>query len=79
MYDHAAYTHTHSIYTSSIYIQTTGTVVVFTLDRSFYPTTSAVPPVSFLIPHLREIQSLVTDCETEKNQALKNHGRQIKC
>ena len=31
-------------------------VVVFTLNRSFYPTTSAVPPVSFLILHPREIQ-----------------------
>ena len=30
-------------------------VVVFILNRSFYPTTSAVPPVSFLI-HPREIQ-----------------------
>ena len=28
-------------------------VVVFTLNRSFYPTTSAVPPVSFLILHPR--------------------------
>ena len=27
------------------------TTVVFTLNRSFYPTTSAVPPVSFLIFH----------------------------
>ena len=43
-------------------------VVVFTLKRSFYPTTSAVPPVSFLILHRREIQnSVVTDSETEKN------------
>ena len=33
-------------------------VVVFTLNRSFYHTTSAVPPVSFLIPHPREIQVL---------------------
>ena len=32
-------------------------VVVFTLNRSFYPTTSAVPPVSFLILHPREILS----------------------
>ena len=30
-------------------------VVVFTLNRSFYPTTSAVLPVSFLILHPREI------------------------
>ena len=33
-------------------------VVVFTLNRSFYPATSAVPPVSFLIIRPREIQIL---------------------
>ena len=33
-------------------------VVVFTLNRSLYPTTSAVPPESFLILHAREIQTL---------------------
>ena len=33
-------------------------VVVFTLHRSFYPTTSAVPPVSFLILYARDIQIL---------------------
>ena len=33
-------------------------VVVFTLNRSFYPTTLAVPPVSFLILRPREIQIL---------------------
>ena len=43
-------------------------VVVFTLNRYFYPTTSAVPPVSFLILHHREINYVVTDSETEKNQ-----------
>ena len=32
--------------------------VVFTLNRSFYPRTSAVPPVPFLILHPREIQIL---------------------
>ena len=32
------------------------TVVVFALNRSFYATTSAVPPVSFLILHPRQIQ-----------------------
>ena len=56
-------------------------VVVFTSTRSFYPT-SAVPPVSFLILHPREIpgiNSVVTDSETEKNQTLKIQGRQIKC
>ena len=31
-------------------------VVVFTLNRYFYPTTSAEPPVSFLILHPRDIQ-----------------------
>ena len=54
-------------------------IVVFTLNRSFYPTTSAVPPVSFLILDPREIQILWSDSETEKNQTLKNQGRQIKC
>ena len=49
--------------------------VVFTLNRSFYPTISAVPPVSFLILHPREIQILWSDSETEKNQTLKNQGR----
>ena len=45
-------------------------VVVFTLNRSFCPTTSA-PPVSFLI-HPREIPGtnyVVTDSETEKNRS----------
>ena len=55
-------------------------VVVFTLNRSFYPTTSAVPPVSSLILHPRDTNSVVTDSETDKNQtSLKNQGRQIKC
>ena len=31
----------------------TDAVVVFTFNRSFYPTTSAAPPVSFLILHPR--------------------------
>ena len=55
-------------------------VVAFALNRSFYPT-SAVPPVSFLILHPREIpiQNLWSDSETEKNQTLKNQGRKIKC
>ena len=72
-------------------------VVVFTLNRSFYPTTSAVPPVSFLILHPRdtnfrsltrvtksyllalETTEFCGQTETEKNQTLKNQGRQIKC
>ena len=33
-------------------------VVVFALNRPFYPTTSAVTPVSFLILHPREIKIL---------------------
>ena len=36
-------------------------VDVFTLNRSFYPTTSAVLPVSFLIPHPRGIQIVWSD------------------
>ena len=35
-------------------------VVVFTLNRSFYPTTSVVPPVSLLILHPRDTNSAVT-------------------
>ena len=34
-------------------------VVVFTLNRSFYPTTSAAPPVSFLILYPREILKIM--------------------
>ena len=46
-------------------------VVVFTLNPSFYPTPSAVPPVSFLILHPRAITSAaVTDSETEKPNAI---------
>ena len=41
---------------------------VFTLKRSFYPTTSAVPTVSFLILHLREIQVMWSQTVREKNQ-----------
>ena len=41
-----------------VFFQHSVVFVVFTLNRSFYPTTSAVPPVSFLILHptLGEIQ-----------------------
>ena len=46
-------------------------VVVFTFNRSFYPTTSAVPPVSFLILHPREIQILWSQTETEKPNVAK--------
>ena len=54
-------------------------VVVFALNRSFYPTTSAVPPVSFLILHPGDIQIMWSQTETEKKQTLKNQGRQTKC
>ena len=44
---------------SALFVTTDGiVVVVFTLYRSFYPTTSAIPTVSFLILHPREIQIL---------------------
>ena len=45
--------------------------VVFTLTkkRSFYPTTSAVPPVSFLILHPGDIQIMWSQTETEKTNA----------
>ena len=47
-------------YTSKYTIQSVVVVVVvvFTLNRSFHPTASAVTPVSFLILHPREIQIL---------------------
>ena len=50
-------------------------VAVFTLNRSFYPTSAAVPPVS--LPdssHERyQVQILWSqDSETEKNQTLKD-------
>ena len=41
-------------------------VVVFTLNRSFYPTTSAVHPVFVLILHPREIQILRSVSERQK-------------
>ena len=55
-------------------------IVVFTLiNRSFYPTTSAVHPVSFLILHPREIQIMWSQTvKTEKHQTKKsriNQGR----
>ena len=53
-------------------------VVVFTLNRSFYPTTSAVPPVSFLVLHPRDTKYVVTGSETEKPKAARE-CRQIKC
>ena len=44
-----------------------GVCVVFALNRSFYSSTS-VDPVSVPILHPRDTNSVVTDCETEKNQ-----------
>ena len=44
--------------TSDTFVVVVVVVDVFTLNRSFYSTTSAVPPVSFLILHRREIQIL---------------------
>ena len=48
--------------------------VVFTLNRSFYPATSAVYPVSVPI-HPTDTNSRVTDSETEKNE--QNNGELI--
>ena len=42
-------------------------VVVFTLNRSFYPTISAVNPVPVLILHPREIQTMWSQTETDNN------------
>ena len=48
-------------------VQTLGLkTVVFKFNRSFYPTTLAVPPVSFLILHPRDTNYVVTDSEKEK-------------
>ena len=44
-------------------------VFVFTLNRAFYPTTSAVPPVSFLILHTGEIQILWSRWDREETNA----------
>ena len=50
-------------------------VVVCTLSRSFYPTTSAVPPVSFLILHPREIPIMWSQTVRQKNQTLIKVGK----
>ena len=42
--------------------------VVFALNRSFYPTTSAVPPVSVLILHPREITNYVVRLRQRKTK-----------
>ena len=44
-------------------------VVVFALNHSFYPTTSAVPPVSFVILHPREVHILWSQWDREKPNA----------
>ena len=53
-------------------------VVVFTLSRSSYPMTSAVPPAS-LILHPREIQILWSQTVRGKDHTVMNQGRQIRC
>ena len=47
--------------------------VVFTLNRSFYPTTS-VHPVSVLI-HPREIHIMWSDCERKTKSTAINQGK----
>ena len=50
-------------------------VVVFLLNRPFYPALS-VHPVSVLIPYpKRDTDSVVTDCETEEDQKMKNNRK----
>ena len=51
-------------------------VVVFTLNRAFYPTSSAVHPVSVLILHPREIQIMWSQTDSEKNEIVANKSRQ---
>ena len=55
-------------------------VVVFSLNRAFYPTTSTAPPVSFLILHHKEMQIRWSRTVTwrKPNMSLKNQGTQIK-
>ena len=47
-------------------------VAVFTLNRSMYPATSAVPPVSFLILHPRDTNYVVTDSSEYRTYILCN-------
>ena len=62
-------------------------LLLSTSDRSFYPRTSSVHPVSVLILHPRETpimwsRTVVADCEKKKKKkkknARKNQGKQIK-
>ena len=52
-------------------------LLVFTLNRSFYPTTTAVPSWFFILE--RDTNSVVTDRDRENQKSPKNQGRQIKC
>ena len=58
-------------------------VVAFTLNRSFYSTTSGVHPVSVLILHAREIfcgdRLRKQRKNKQNNRELLKEGRQIKC
>ena len=54
-------------------------VVVFTLNRSFYPTTSAVPPVSFVILHPRGIQIMWSQWDRKTKRWRCKVRRQIGC
>ena len=49
--------------------------VVFTLNRSFYPTTSAVQPVSVLILHPRDTNSVVTQRQRKTKTTVVNQGK----
>ena len=58
-------------------------VAVFTLNRPFYPASSA-HPVSVLIPYPRNTDFVVTDCETEEDQKMKkiiaiSSVKRVKC
>ena len=58
---------------TSAFVVVVGVVVVFTLNPSFYPTTSVIHPVSVLIIHPRKIEILLS--QTAKQEKLS--GRQI--
>ena len=61
----------YHVYATRYKVSLRDVVVVFTLNRSFYSTTSAVPPVSFLILHPREIQILWSQWDREKPKVAK--------
>ena len=50
-------------------------VVVFTLNRYFYPTTLAVHPVSVLILHPREIQIMWSQTVRKRKNKIANESR----